>query len=192
MKVAEDTVSLTGAGGGGMGKWQQQLRVDSCGTNTEWEKERGRASEPQTSASASQLSLRFCRCLWYLWYLCQVQAAIWPPSPSLTPFDWRCHHVQQMNLTFPMSRRVPLSWCELMLMSETGRKWGRSRSEGGGVGGGEAGVWFTIVVQSQRFRLTYFAAAASKGTCLRPPMHSLSRSLPSYLTPSTDFLFKFA
>lgn len=190
MKVAEDTVSLTGAGEGGMGKWQQQLRVDSCGTNTEWEV----ASEPQTSASASQLSLslRFCRCLWYLWYLCQVQAAIWPPSPPLTPFDWRCHHVQQMNLTFPMSRRVPLSWCELMLMSETGRKWGRSRREGGGVGGGAGGVWFTIVVQSQRFRLTYFAAAASKGTCLRPLMHSLSRSLPSYLTPSTDFLFKFA
>lgn len=40
MKVAEDTVSLTGAGGGGMGKWQQQLRVDSCGTNAEWERER--------------------------------------------------------------------------------------------------------------------------------------------------------
>lgn len=91
MKVAEDT------GGKGReresGKWQQQLRVDSCGTNA-----RALSRRPQLQL---RLSLCFCLCV----SVCQVQLQSPPLPPSIGVF----HHVLQMNLTFPMSRRVPLS-----------------------------------------------------------------------------------
>lgn len=88
MKVAEDT------GGGEETERERERKVATTAAGRQlWHEHE--SAEPQTSATTTAQPLS----------LCQAQLQSPPLPPSIGVF----HHVLQMNLTFPMSRRVPLS-----------------------------------------------------------------------------------